>query len=405
MSRIIFELNEFSLDLLELYKHKYKNINKILKNYIYRTKIKADYKSNYLEPWCQWISIHTGIDAESHKIQHLGDCSYIKNKQAWEINKNIGLVWGCLNSSHGARKEVLFFPDPWSTSQNTNIKDSENILKFLRLSVQGRSKKTLISLIFSGIKALYSYIKILKFRIFKIFPFLLMTRSTSELYGIFEYLNLLIFLKVHNRDKIKNSIFFANTLAHYQHYYWSSKNNYKIEWCLKLIDRMIHDIFEVTDDVMIINGLSQENSDRFENWFSYIPKGGFEDFFKKQNFLFKEIIPCMSYDCIVTFNNFEEKKKFILKAKKFKVADQFTQLFLIDDYEDVKRIFLRMNYYGVKNINYYYENKKFDFNSNFETLARRTGRHIQRCDVISTNMIKLDKFNFNEEIHDYLIKI
>ena len=403
MSKIIFELNEFNIDLLEKYKNDFSNIKKFLNKNIYRTKIKNDYNSNFLEPWSQWISIHTGVPADEHKIQHLGDCSFNKKYQAWEINSDINLVWGCLNSSHGSRKEVLFFPDPWCITQNTNIKDTENILYFLRLAVQGRSKKNTLPIFYFGLRALISYIKILKLKIFKTLPFITGIRSTSEIYGIFEYLNLQIFLQIQKKQKVNTSIFFANILAHFQHYYWSNKNENKIKWCLKLVDNMLEDISEVTENVTIINGLSQENTEGLENFFSYIPNGGFENFFKKFNLNFNEVIPCMSYDCIISFNTMDEKNKFIEQANNFVLSFNKAKLFLIDDYDGVERIFLRMNYYGEKKVNFLFNQTEYNFEEYFNVLAKRTGRHIQRCDIISSEKISEKKFAFNEEINKIFI--
>ena len=404
MNKIIFELNEFNLRLLEENKKKYLNINKLLSQYIYKTKIKANYDSNYLEPWSQWISIHTGIEAKDHKIKHLGDSHYNENPQIWEKNEKIKLVWGCLNSSHGIRKNIKFFPDPWSINQNTNIENTKNILSFLRSAVQSRSKKNIIKIFFKSFLAFFDHIKILNFKILKIMPLLKGVSSSSELYGIFEYLNLLIFLKIHKKSKSNISIFFANTLAHYQHYYWSKKFNRKIHWSLSLIDKMLGEIYKVTSNVLIINGLSQEKSDELENWFSYIPRGGFEGFFKKFNLLFKEIIPCMSYDCLVTFNKIDEKINFIHEITKFKIIKTKNNLFVIDDYKDLKRIFLRMNYYDESDIDFEYNNSSYKFVESFEVLTKRTGRHIQRCDIISSNKILDENLIYNEDIYKILDK-
>ncbi len=244
--------------------------------------------------------------------------------------------------------------------------------------------------------------RVLNFSILKIIPLLKGVRSLSELYGIFEYLNLLIFLKIHKKHKSNISIFFANTLAHYQHYYWSKRFNKKIQWSLCLVDKMLGEIFKVTENVLIINGLSQENSSELENWFSYIPIGGFEKFFKKFDLLFKEIIPCMSYDCLVTFNKIEEKCEFIHKINKFKIISKQTNLFVIDDYKDLKRIFLRMNYYDEIDVDFEYNNSSHKFIKNVQVLTKRTGRHIQRCDIISSKKILDENLIYNEEINKIL---
>ena len=72
----ILELNEFNLDILKYYSKKYKltNIKKILKFHSTKTFTKDRYLGNnnqfgYLDPWSQWVSIHTQKEAKIHKIK------------------------------------------------------------------------------------------------------------------------------------------------------------------------------------------------------------------------------------------------------------------------------------------------------------------------------------------------
>ena len=49
-------------------------------------------------------------------------------------------------------------------------------------------------------------------------------------------------------------------------------------------------------------------------------------------------------------------------------AQNQTSLFLVDDYEGLKRIFLRMNYHGKQEKIFYFNKKALDFEKNFEKL-------------------------------------
>lgn len=394
--KIIFELNEFNMKLLDSKKNKFANIKSLLNNKNYKTKITDKLNSNFLEPWSQWISIHTGIKAEKHGINHLGDTSFINYKQVWEINENINLVWGCLNSKKGTRNEINFFPDPWSIDENTNIYKTQNILNFLRYSVQNRYKKNYLKILYLFILAITDYFYHLKFKILKCFKFLIGTNSASELYSIFEYLNFLIFLEISKSKKIHTSIFFANLLAHYQHYYWDNQNERKINWCLKIVDNMLGECFKNFEDVIVMNGLSQENTLNKKNNYIYAPKNGFLDFLKKFDFDFKDVIPCMSYDCIVLFKNLNEKKKFIKLIDNFEIDEKNKKIFHCDDYPDYNRLFLRLDYFNEENVFFLYNNKSFKFNNYFNIIALRTGKHIQTCDFIRNKKIKLNFFTMKK---------
>ncbi len=72
-----------------------------------------------LEPWIQWVTVHTGVRADEHGIFHLGDSANIRHPSIWDIVSDRGLpVWVCgsMNAFHqeGIKGEIL--PDPWSVS-------------------------------------------------------------------------------------------------------------------------------------------------------------------------------------------------------------------------------------------------------------------------------------------------
>jgi Type I phosphodiesterase / nucleotide pyrophosphatase len=71
----------------------------------------------WLEPWIQWVTVHTGVPAKEHGIFHLGDSANTEHPSIWDIVSDRGHpVWVCgsMNAFHqpGIKGEVL--PDPWS---------------------------------------------------------------------------------------------------------------------------------------------------------------------------------------------------------------------------------------------------------------------------------------------------
>ena len=117
------ELNEFNLDLLVKYAKKYnlKNLKRILKSN--HTKTNAyDQKEHFgLDPWVQWVSIHTGKPSNIHQIRGIGESFNLKHLQIWDYlgkNKISTGVWGVMNGINKGDKKCKFFvPDPWSYSQ------------------------------------------------------------------------------------------------------------------------------------------------------------------------------------------------------------------------------------------------------------------------------------------------
>ena len=74
MALIFLELNEINFDVIKKYISKGYSLpgfSKILKEGILETSSENNY--DFLEPWIQWPSVHTGYEFSEHKIFRLGD--------------------------------------------------------------------------------------------------------------------------------------------------------------------------------------------------------------------------------------------------------------------------------------------------------------------------------------------
>lgn len=89
--KIIFiELNEVNLDFVKKYglKFNFKFFNNSFFERLKKTYSEKEY--HLLEPWIQWVSIHTGKTAEEHKVFRLGDIKNFFQEQIFEnIEKKI----------------------------------------------------------------------------------------------------------------------------------------------------------------------------------------------------------------------------------------------------------------------------------------------------------------------------
>ena len=119
----IIELNEFNLDLLKDYAFRFNlvNIQDILKSKVITT-FSKDKKEHFgLDPWVQWVSIHTGLPSEVHKIKALGTGNQLVFNQIWDVlvkNKISVGIWGAMNSVYRKSNLLKFFiPDPWSYNE------------------------------------------------------------------------------------------------------------------------------------------------------------------------------------------------------------------------------------------------------------------------------------------------
>ena len=82
--KLIFELNEFNLDLMQSMAKGRPNLEKVLKFYKTQASIPDDYFSGFLEPWSQWVSIHSGNPSRIHQVMHLGMTESHKFENIWD---------------------------------------------------------------------------------------------------------------------------------------------------------------------------------------------------------------------------------------------------------------------------------------------------------------------------------
>ena len=93
--RLIFvELNEINLDAVDLYLkrgHELNGFKKILDNGLITTRSEKEYEN--LEPWIQWVSVHTGKKFSEHQVFRLGDFINSSQRQFFEKVRRRLFCW------------------------------------------------------------------------------------------------------------------------------------------------------------------------------------------------------------------------------------------------------------------------------------------------------------------------
>ena len=410
MRLLVLELNEFNHKILNYYskKFKFKFIRKILNFYHSRTTTKDSYLGDnnqygYLDPWSQWVSIHTLTNSKKHKIKNLGDVPKLKIKQFWEVKKNIDFyIWGPMNASRrGAKNVKLFFPDPWVYSEKAFPKNLNKILEPIRVSIKNRGtinirkKITYSCLVFYEFAKYLGILEVIKFVTKTLFDFI-KHKKNYIFFCNWEYLCLKVLIKIIKNKKNFISLYFINSLAHVQHHYWKEKKySYEIWYCLSYFDKMIEHIYKNKNfNIIIINGLSQKNSEK-EKLCLYEQKSH-SKLLKKLGIKFYRIEKLMTNDAFIFFRNNKEanKCKKILKSLKF----QNRNIFHIEIIND-KKIFYKTNFIKKVKINEYLSgpNYKLKFLDYFSFVTLRRGIHTQNGDILS------EKKRFPKEIENHNI--
>lgn len=353
---LIVELNECDFDFF-LYGAKKYNFP-IIKNFLLSKKkintfTKDKHEGFNLDPWVQWISVHTGKLSREHKIYRLGQKLDKSKKQIWETlsKKKINCtVWGAFNSTLNKKDNIdLFFPDPWSFKEKAFPDNFNSFLMLPRYYAKNYPSINKFKLFFFSIIFFYKILfsKTI-FSLLKILPALIRIFNISKLrsFNLYFFLDLISLFIVNKSLKKKKSdlvIVALNSFAHYQHNYWDTKK-YELAyfWYLNEIVKTINKIDNNFDSSIILNGFSQK---KIKNEFHLRPKEPIS-FFKKLNLNFKSIEPNMSTGAIVNFNSFKEKNEAIKKISSIQLYSY--PIFEIQDFKNERKIFYKFSLISLK---------------------------------------------------------
>ena len=75
---------------------------------------------DYLEPWIQWYSIHTGLPYDEHKVFYLTDGPKTDHPDIWRRLDGLGksvMNCGSMNARALAGAGVFYLPDPWCNNE------------------------------------------------------------------------------------------------------------------------------------------------------------------------------------------------------------------------------------------------------------------------------------------------
>lgn len=422
---LFIELNEFSPKLLfeAADAYGFKHIKKLRDLHQSNTYTSDTYDSGYLEPWVQWVSIHTGTPAEQHKIKHLGDISLLKKQQLWEALSQEGIssgVWGVLNGSKGASDKCRFFlPDPWTFSESAYPKEIDSFVALPRYMAKNYLNPNWLRVFLLGIRFLTFIVspKTIKASLTElprvIWNFIRYRGAHFVAYSFVEYLSALRFLEYRRKYSPQCSVLFLNLIAHIQHYYWDAKdilNNNCLRYGMHYIDRILEAAFanlEPGTELVVANGFSQINTNHEAPWVLYRQI----DHTRLLNAIGisrVKVEACMTHDAHLFFENAEscQQAMEILKDAHVISAEKHP-LFHVEPYEgDQKRLFYMIKFTdpAKSDLHFSANGNEFRFMDFFSPIIQRTGKHIGSGVVFATKKFLPAKIE-NFELFRYLINL
>ena len=357
----IFEINEcdFTYFLKGAKKYQFPLIKNYFKKKNKLTTFTVDKVEGLnLDPWVQWVTVHTGTRSSHHKIYRLGQKLNSNIKQIWDIIAVKGFsvtLWGLFNSNLRNKKNIdLFFPDPWSFTQKAYPNEFNNYLnlpkyyatnypniklgKLLYFAYKFFKKVFLSKSIFYILKNFFDFMKIFYLAGFKSF----------NLYFFLDLISLEILCKEIKKKKSDFFLVSLNSFAHYQHNFWDN-DKYEIIyfWYLNEMIKKINYLESNYNSVICCNGFEQK---KIKKRYFLRPKNP-KKFLKILGLKFKRIEPNMTTGAQVFFNNSVDKTKCFNFLKSINL--HHIPLFEVE--ESKKYIFFKFNIYLYK--------KNFDINN------------------------------------------
>ena len=411
---IFLELNEINFDLIKLYSKNY-NFKVFNKEFLDNLKTtKSEKKYEIIEPWIQWVSIHTGLDAKEHNVFRLGDIKNTTFKQIFEEVESLGFKVGAvcpMNAKNSLKNSKYFLPDPWTQNQNPKNFFHNKIYKSLSEAVNNNSGSRLsLNSLFT---ILFSFIYFVRLNKYLNLLSLFLKSFKNKWYKalIFDFLLNEIhinFIKKYNKDF---STIFFNAGAHIQHHYlhnskiiemskknphwYVDKNVDPIFIAYKFYDDLIYEYMCMEKySILIATGLTQ--IPHKESTF-YYRLSNHKEFLDILGIEFNRVETRMSRDFVVFFDNLESSKvceeklksiNILNKKKIFQVDNRGLSIFISLVIDEEILIDTMIEIGGNKNI-------KFKKYVNF--VAIKNGKHSPKGFLYKKGNI--DNINFENDLH------
>ena len=184
-----------------------------------------------LEPWIQWVTVHTGLSYADHKVFLLGDGDRLDAQRTWDMVADAGKrAWICGSMNAAIRSKRVdnlhVLPDPWSTGISPKPDGMfDPYFRYVQSQVQEYTRETSPCTKGDAIRfAMFMAKNGLSARTAaEIVRQLFSERISDSRWqraAILDRLQWDVFRHFYGKLDPTFSTFFLNSTAHYQHYYW-----------------------------------------------------------------------------------------------------------------------------------------------------------------------------------------
>lgn len=398
----LLELNEFNLDLLERGTRELRlpSVERLLDLTRFQTTTQDSYQDRSLEPWVQWVSIHTGVPSTEHGVRHIGDLPSQDHVQLWEALSEAGVstgIWGVLN---GARRQAetcrFFVPDPWTFSERASPAPLDDLIALPRFMAKNRLNLAQPRALFDAARLGRAFARprdlvALARQARRALPEVPRgARRAYTWFTPFEFLSAQRFARFKHEADPQFCLLFINMLAHAQHYYWrdvGGRLGPELSYVLRFVDRvaeLVLDGLRPGEELIVASGFEQFQLPSTHDHHVYRPRdhGRFLGLIGERPV---EVDAHMTNDAYLGFADASATERAVQALEGAEVCGE--PLF------DVHRSAHRPNclFYQVRfgkslpqDATFTLAGQSYAFWEHFDSLGLHTGRHGTRGDVLTT---------------------
>lgn len=346
---IQIELNEVNFDFVKSYcsSGKLPALDRLIRAHgLIETTSEQAYEK--LEPWIQWVTAHTGLTFENHKVSRLGDVIDRPDlRQLWEVLEDNGQSVGAIspmNARNACQSPAFFVPDPWTGGSVVGSPILRRlysaISQLVKDNAQGRVEKS--SLVWLGV-GLIRYARPVNYALYlSIIALAIRNRWARAL--ILDLLLADVFMCETRSHDPDFTTLFLNAAAHIQHHHLFDSTVYSgphrnPDWYHEPKDPVLH-VYQLYDKVigqiakafpnhrlMVATALHQiPHSEKFFYWRLL----HHQNFLSELGITFERVEPRMSRDFLVVCRDAQEAERAQLSLAEVR-ADDGTILFSVDN--------------------------------------------------------------------------
>lgn len=421
---ILIGLNELNFEYIETYilQGHLPNFKNLFQKYGYKKTI-SESEYSLLEPWIQWVTVHTGKTYAEHQVFRLGDMVDRKDlKQLWEIAEEKGLTAGAVspfNADNRLKQAKFFVPDPWTQTRPEGDKFVQQVSKAVSQAVNDNAKGGLTR--DSILSLLKTYLRVVPMS--KYNEYLSLVMKIKSKVGIKAVVldKLLgdLFLSQWKKYKPDFSSLFLNTGAHFQHHYMFNSAAYNGEfknpdwYCpsnedplfqvLKEYDKLLGRMSVLGARLIVATGLHQKPHKhvtfywRLKEHEQFLKEIGIDNY--------TEVIPRMSRDFLINFDSEQKAQSAMEVLETFKAENDEIGIFTIDNRGC--SLFVELTYPNDIEEEFNIKGDKViqNFKKYIAFVAIKNGEHHGTGYILDTSSNHLPESFPLTQLHDHLVSI